>query len=864
MKKKINFCEKIDKNLMAAFGIPVLLMLVLFMIQGIYPFGTRSFLYMDMYHQYMPFFSEFVDRIRAGEGMAHTWDVGIGSNYLALYGYYLASPLHWLAFLFPKKYLLEFMSYLVIVKIGLCGLTSCIYLRKKFNTESFVMVLVSCMYAMSGFMAAYNWNIMWLDCVILFPLILLGLESLIKEGKWVLYCISLALSIFTNFYISIMICIFLVIYFIFQWFAEKGSLRAIIDFAIFSLLAGGMAAVLLVPEVCAILATDFGDISFPKEWETYFPILDVLSRHSLLTQAHRQLDHWPNIFCGSAVLFMLPLYATSKGIPAKRKLTYLALAGILLMSFSANIPDFIWHGMNYPDSLPARQSFIYIFMILIMCADAFLHIKESGKEKVLRSYLIGVGFLLFCEKFAPAEYFTPLVMWMTLLFMTLYAAVAYYYCVDDKQEWKKALGILLVILVVFENGINTVNTSLGTVSREGYLGKLDEYQMLYEEAKALEEGFFRVEKFERTTKNDGTLAGYPTASVFSSTLNSTVANLYEELGMRHSKVYYAYDGATPLTSAMLNVNYLFGVTENQDKYDRNEAEDRLYTAISEADGITLYQSNYTLPFGYVVNDDWDLTTSSSMDPIAVQNSLVKDLGIKGSLFEKKNTEQDQDDVKLKITEDGYYYMVVNSTGNSKINAQGPYGEKKFTDLKRNCILYAGYFTEGEVIQFTNGDDEDTTPKIKLKAYRLQMDVLKEVIQKMGASHMENIVYDSDHISGNITLSESGKIILSVPYEKGWSVYVNGEKYETGLFGDSFMTISLDAGEYEIEMDYVPHGKEAGICLSLISILAFGICLFLRRKWIGYRNDSKQDETTDVEIQLETEVQSRQDVSEKTE
>ena len=96
-----------------AFALPVTIMLCLFAARGIFPFGDRSFLFSDMYHQYMPFFSEFLDKIKAGEGLAYSWQVGIGSNFLALYVYYLASPLHWLAFLVPEAYLMEFMLSLI-------------------------------------------------------------------------------------------------------------------------------------------------------------------------------------------------------------------------------------------------------------------------------------------------------------------------------------------------------------------------------------------------------------------------------------------------------------------------------------------------------------------------------------------------------------------------------------------------------------------------------------------------------------------------------------------------------------------------------------------------------------------------------
>ena len=408
------------KGLMvSAFTIPFLIMFVIFIIKGIYPFGDRSFLCSDMYHQYMPFFSEFMRKIKAGEGLSFSYNVGIGSNFMALYVYYLASPLHWLAFLVPESHLMEFMSYLVIVKIGLCGLTSAYYLRRRFQAkEDFAILFFSCFYALSGFMAAYNWNIMWLDCVVLLPLLMLGIESLVKENKCILYCVILGLSIFTNFYISIMVCIFLVLYFLTLLLTEKRSFRIIKNFAVYSLLAGGMAAVLLIPEVCAILETDFGDMDFPEKLESYFSVLDMLARHCMCIGTERGLDHWPNIYCGVAVFMMLPMYALNQKISIRQRFGYLALAGFMLAGFSTNMLDFIWHGLNYPDSLPARQSFIYIMLILIMCYGAYRHVMEAEPQHILYGYLGGVAFLLFCEKFAETDHFETGVEWLNLAFLT--------------------------------------------------------------------------------------------------------------------------------------------------------------------------------------------------------------------------------------------------------------------------------------------------------------------------------------------------------------------------------------------------------------------------------------------------------------
>jgi uncharacterized membrane protein YfhO len=69
----------------------------------------------------------------------------------------------------------------------------------------------------------------------------------------------------------------------------------------------------------------------------------------------------------------------------------------------------------------------------------------------------------------------------------------------------------------------------------------------------------------------------------------------------------------------------------------------------------------------------------------------------------------------------------------------------------------------------------------------------------------------------------------VPYEHGWTVYVDGEEVETGLFGECLMTISLQAGDHEISMEYVPYGRNAGIILSVISLACFMGCCFKRKK-----------------------------------
>lgn len=841
--------------MLLALLVPSAIMLALFVIRGIYPFGDRSFLFSDMYHQYMPFFSELLHKARGGESLGFSFHVGIGSNFLALFGYYLASPLHIFALLVPEGHLMEFMSYLIVLKIGLAGLTAYLYLWRRGRALAvssrpacgeggaevwdWGALLFSCFYALSGFMAAYNYNIMWVDCVVLLPLILMGLERLVKEGRGGLYCVTLALCIFTNFYISIMICIFLVLYFAVLLVLDGVRLRSIGRFALFSLLAGGMAALLLIPEVCAILETDFGDMDFPKKVESYFPVLDMLARHCMCVFTERGLEHWPNIYCGSAVLMLVPMYISDRTISVREKFCRLGLAAFLLISFGTNILDFVWHGMNYPDSLPARQSFIYIFLVLTMCYDAFCRVRMGDERRIMYGYLCGVLFILFCEKFIDHEDFELGVKLLTLVFVTIYAVLLHLYRTRRGVTWRRVLALAALAAVVIECMANAYDTSVGTVSRSAYLGQQEDYEYLYGVAREREEGFFRLEKFTRKTKNDGTLTGYPTASVFSSTLNSYVMDMYERLGMRHSKVYYGFDGATALTSAMLNVDYMFG--------ESRDYENGLYTFVEQSGDICLYQCSAVLPFGYVAPTGFDLPEEGDTG-IALQNKLVGSLGIQGLLFWKEGRKQEGDDIQFTAREDGFYYAILTASGTAKVKyTGGSVGEENFNDLKRGSILYLGYLEEGCTVTLTNGDEKDETPRISADVYRMNEEVLRQALELLSKQHAGDVVWESDYVSCNISLEEAGRVIFSIPYEDGWSVLVNGRETQGVLFGGCLMAFDLEPGEYAFEMRYVPKGSRAGLAVSAVCILAFAVISVLDRRARGLsarRSGRGRDENED--------------------
>lgn len=610
--RKLPAAARQNAACLLSFLIPLAVMCGIFIINGVYPFGDESFMHSDMYHQYVPFLSEMQSKLKNGDSLFYSWNVGIGSNFLALYGYYMASPINWLVVLVPDQYLIEFMTWLVALKIGLCGFTFCFYLTRHFRTKSFVLVPFAIFYALSGFLAAYNWNVMWLDCVVLFPLIAVGLEALVKEGKYKLYCISLALCILSNYYISIMVCIFLVLYFLLQLVCSHMSLRqmgaAAVRFALFSLLAGGLAAVLLIPEYAALHLTDFSEFNFPDTLTFYFSFLDMIARHCMNVNVETGLDHWPNIYCGVAVFLLVPLYVTNTRISLREKAAYIGLLAFMLLSFSTNMLNFIWHGLNYPDSLPCRQSFLYIFLLLTLCAKAVLNIRGCSLKALGGCFCLSLGFVLLFEKLmADEEAYRTETFLLTALFLCLYGVFLYFYrnrnaAGEGKRYGMCLLAVLTLTSVTVEAAVNTYTTSCSVTSRSSYLNNLDSYQTLVERTRERDTDFYRFEKTSRVTKNDGTLVGYPTASLFSSTSNGHVQDFYDKMGMSDSKVFYCFDGATPLSSSLLGVRYVFSRSANEDPL--------LYTLIDQEGDIYLYECRYSLPLGFMISSGSGFSASA--------------------------------------------------------------------------------------------------------------------------------------------------------------------------------------------------------------------------------------------------------------
>ncbi|MBQ8278603.1 MAG: YfhO family protein [Roseburia sp.] len=849
--------------LIAAFLIPLFIGIVVCIDHGVYPFGERSILKVDMYHQYAPFFSELREKLQNGESLMYSFNIGLGADFISLYAYYLASPLNWLLLLCPAESVLEFMALLTLLKLALSGLTFGYYLKRHYKINSLALSVFATAYALSGYVAAYSWNIMWTDCIVLLPLIILGVERLVKDGDGRLYYVSLAVSVIANYYISIMICLFMVLYFGIIWLeSEGGKIRSLLNFAWYSLLAGGTGAILIIPEAIILGGSGSGTIKFPETMKWYFNLVAQASRHLLLAENNTtEVPHWPNLYCGVFVLLLFVLYLFNQAIPWQQKVKRVILAALLYVSFANNMLEFIWHGFDAPDSLPGRQAFLYIFLLLVLCYEAYIYRKALKIWQVVAALVADFVLLFVCFKtysgtdlaeeagfVAEAESgFSFLGVGfnqfdITAIFLVCYAAMFLLMLLGNKNI-KQLMRTFILIFILTELTVHFDTEGLGTTNRTTYMEGYEDYQTVLAVAREREEAgnesgavFYRVEQMERRTKNDSAFYNFPSATQFSSLMNIDVSHIYQYLGMEGGKNFYCYNGATPLFSSMLSMKYLIADSELEESPFR--------TLVASSRDVYLYENTYSLPLGYMIPEtamtDWQYKGEGDLTNI---NSLAASLGAQTSLLVPVETTDEEGFTTLEVLQDGYYYLSRGKITFDSLTMNASDGRSKsYAKASHDYFLDLGYAKAGDVIQVKNTEGET----LKTQGYFVNVNALEEAYDTLNAQTMTLAKNTITEIEGAIEVTEAGYFVLSIANEPGWTLYVDGVEREPETYAEAFIATYLEEGEHTIRLCYTTPGLALGAAVSGICILAFCITIVLKWKMASRRKATALtlDETSD--------------------
>ena len=603
------------------FLVPVLVMYLIYMAMEIHPFGDGSVLVLDLNGQYVYFFEALRNTVYGEGSLLYSFFRGLGGEFLGMYAYYIASPLSYIVVLFPQHRILEALLTIILLKVGLCGLSFGFYLHKNSkNQNKVVSVAFAVMYSLCAYAVVYQSNMMWIDALIWLPLITYGIEQLIKNGKYKLFVISLSLGIMSNYYIGYMLCIFVALYYFYYCFAHsKEELnpknerlhlpRSFARIAFFSLLSVAISAFIII---AAYYSLTFGKTDFSNpNWSvnTKFSLLDFLTKFLPGSYDTVRPQGLPFVYCGILPLILLPVYFMTKNIKSREKVVSLIFITIFVLSFILKPLDLIWHGFQAPNWLNYRYSFMLSFFLLVLAYKGFGNLRSVSEKYLLGISAFIILFAAVCNKLEFESYVESdskllelQTIWLTVI-ATVALLVVLCLLIRQKSARKREniAGVLAIVVCIeiFCSSLACVVQYDGDVAYSSY-SKYNNFigglRPIVNEIKESDDGFYRAEKLTHKKYNDNMALGLHGVSGSTSTLNAETIRFLSRMGYASTSHHSQYYGGNPVNDSLLGIKYLIDFKESKKLINT-------YTPYITEGNYTAYYNPYALSIAYGVDDD---------------------------------------------------------------------------------------------------------------------------------------------------------------------------------------------------------------------------------------------------------------------
>lgn len=857
----------------AAFFIPVLLLFIALQVVGVFPFGDRHVLVIDLFHQYAPFLAEYRRKLLSFDGVFFSWNGGLGVNFYSLFAYYLASPLNLLIVFFPPSQLSNFILFIVLLKVGLTGFTAYIYLRRGRSHTPKVALIFSIGYALSSFILAYFWNIMWLDVILLLPLLAYTLSLLVKFEKVWPYVLVLFFTLVTNYYAAFFAALFTGLYF-FVLLTENSPLRVKVDYlaktAIFagaSVLAAVMAAVLILPVYISLGHTSAAGSSWPDKFEWKYQGIDLIAQMLYGVEPHPRTGP-PNIYAGVLILLLLPIYVLAKGIKTRVKVANVALLVFLFLSLNVNVLNLIWHGMHTPNQLPNRFAFVVVFLMMVMAADAYREIRSMGKwtvVKVAAAFIIGIFVLQKVDEDLMS--FTTIVVSVGLLSIYAFLMVMLW---KYPARMQRISSVLLVVVLIEFAG----STIMGAkkVPEGSSFGKIDGYaqgitpdETRTDVAKLKSEHpgeFFRMDYVFNKTVNDPMLYGMPGMTIFSSSVAEKPVKFLTSIGIPTNGINsFVYQSTLP-TDTLLGMRYLLNRTDKQFRAG--------YPQIMSGVEVDVYDNENAFPVAFWVPKAAAQWQSPGESLLENQSSLFEALFGTQRMYEDVNFEAQAVNGDLTgpvmvprgqqynytapsgSSEDGYVNVSVTAdqSGHYYFTYQRdtlrPDTVSVFTDFandvkenqytQKSGAIDLGYLQAGETahVQLKFTEKRGKSGKIDLNVMRLDDYRYQMMLDAVASQDVEISNFDTGKFDATFTAPDAGYMLVTTTFDPGWSAEVNGVDTHVESLADGFVLVPVEAGQQTVSMSFKPEGFTKGLLVSIVGFLLFFALVWFEQKFPARR------------------------------
>ena len=874
-KKKLMVFKGINMSgkagILISFAAAFLLELLVFAFAGILPGCDAVSWNTDTIDQMAAFYAMLARHIKNGESIFYSWETSMGQNTALIYALCSYSPVLLIYMFVSDLYTATILA--LMVKTALCAMFFYIFLEYGLYSRGKWNIFLSLCYAFSGFMLEYMLATNLTDALYILPLIMYAILRSIKTRKYLMLTLVYLFSFVNELYMSFLTGLFSATAMLAILFLKDGkdlikkNANYLMHYALSVITAVMISMCLLLPAIIGYFfyngfngILDIDHISIPDL--LYAPLFGRAT--SLKTNI-------PFVYCGLAVIMLLPLYFTNKRIARRERM----LAGAALILGAATLyidPVYLFlHVFNRPDGFTVRYAFCFVFIFVVLASRILYRgTEEIEKLTVLRCCIytliflaVSVSLILLHDNFGEVAdgKGVSFALKGNLIFIPLWGAGAYLY---SREKTKTAAFVLLHAVLFAELGVQ----SLFNVREQGLLwseeikGKIGQTKSFIEamnEAKAYSGSYYRAYVGAYPGYNQNAAYGYMGIGQFSSSNYANINKLMKRLGNSASAMSYKQDGATDLTDMILGVRYRGRIADD-----------------AQAGEVQFEVYDKALPIAYMCAEGILEEVPYDGDPLEYQNAIVsamcgRDMRVYESAgvyaYNANNavfSETDEGysihtvdsalsgDVLFGIPDEGYdhayaYFQLFPYSGNIEehLIPEGMVTDAALfsNDDRKGNGAHFDIVVDNSIMEMTKDEnafvirlaDYETAEKsfdYYLHLFYYQNDeILEDAYDMLNCGGWDIEEWSDTSIKARVTATADKSVLFTtIPYDKGWKAYVDGrEKPVNTVLEDSFIALRIEEGEHEIVFEYEAPGKTAGILISCFGALMLLCTLFVEKR-----------------------------------
>lgn len=786
--------------------------------------------------------------------LIYSFQNGLGGSMLATDAYYLLSPLNLLLFLFPKSQLPLAILTIISAKFGLAGLTSYYYWQHEKQHHQLYSLATSLAYAMSGYMVANYFNLMWLDSVVLLPLLIAAIDRILTQQKSHLLLITFALWV-TNFYSGIMALFFGFLYFLSKiFFTGKSEAKKIIFIYLQkSILATLAAAFILLPTFFELLANKAStSVNWTLSWQ-FNPLQELAKLADGAYSFHEMETGMPNIFLTIPLFLGVICYFLCQNFSWQKKLANGLVLIFLLLSLVFTPLVLIWHLGQFPVWYPGRFSFVLIFF----CLNLALNFLEQGKSlRLWQNIIIGlISIGLLSYWFFAQDDFTFFIN-TSLICSTAFFALSllFYFFIFKKHSLDKVFLLGIVTIEVIANLILSLN-NLSFQENRDYTNFASNLNDISSYTQTADQSLFRTEKTFSRSDDDPFTANYYGLSSFNSITDQKVLNLLADLGYLHNSNSYTNNGGTLITDSILGVKYYLEPNYAHDHIAQNERitfnnqNERVdldnYTIQKEFKQLLLVKNHYALPLIFTSPKNTNSLSFLEDEPaynqqLLLQNILSKKVNLlkrqklpapilKGVTYSKFNRQYEQKkktanpQITYKIplkNNNSYYLQLPNGMSSNQVFVNINHQQINI-DVRddQNHLINVAHNQKGTTLTISLSLKQQNLITDGLQLYSLNSQQLNQVLTNFKKKQPKVIQRNALLIqTSTFSNKNASRLLTTIPLSKNWLIFDHGKRLKSGSYAKTFLAASLTKGQHQLRLIYIPWLFLIGILISLCTII----------------------------------------------